>query len=146
MANTKNHPFFFFKVISIQVAINTHIHPFLLWKKKTKKSYLPPFLTQTVTQGLEATDREQPMYPPVAYREHPILDFGAPRFMFYVYGFDLSDRIWLVSLVMTLVVVCLFGCVFSTILAGHDLTYPFVCIVCLSVTWCPFNFKGLSVF
>ena len=36
--------------------------------------------------------------------------------MFYVYGFDLSDRIWLVSIVMVLVVAWLFGCVFTTIL------------------------------
>ncbi len=33
------------------------------------------------------------------YRKHPIRDFDAPRYMFYVYGFDLSDRIWLVSIV-----------------------------------------------
>ena len=38
--------------------------------------------------------------------------------MFYVYSFDLSDRIWLVSIVMVLVVACLLGCVFLTILSG----------------------------
>ncbi len=58
------------------------------------------------------------IYPPVAYRKLPIRDFDAPRFMFYVvYGFDLSDRIWLVCIVMILVVASLFGCVFSTIIA-----------------------------
>jgi hypothetical protein len=36
--------------------------------------------------------------------------------MFYVYGFDLSHRLWLVSIVKSSIVVCLFGCVFSTIL------------------------------
>jgi hypothetical protein len=41
---------------------------------------------------------------------------GDPRLVFYVYGFDLSDRIWLVSVVMVLVVVSF-------------LTYLFVCIV-----------------
>jgi hypothetical protein len=34
------------------------------------------------------------------------------------YGFDLSDRIWGVSIVMTLVVDCLLGCVYPTILTG----------------------------
>jgi hypothetical protein len=58
-------------------------------------------------------------YPPATYRKLPIRDFDTPRFMFYVvYGFDLSDRIWLVCIVMVLVVVSLFGCVFSTILTG----------------------------
>jgi hypothetical protein len=33
------------------------------------------------------------IYPPVAYRKKSIRDFDAPRFMFCVYGFDLSDRI-----------------------------------------------------
>ncbi len=55
------------------------------------------------------------IYPPAAYRKHPIGDFGAPRFMFYVYGFDLSDRIWLVAIVMALVVPCLLGCFFYII-------------------------------
>ena len=58
------------------------------------------------------------IYHPAAYRKHLIRDSGAPRFMLHVYGFDLSDRIWLVSIVMALVVACLLGCVFSTILAG----------------------------
>ncbi len=40
------------------------------------------------------------IYPPVTYRKKPIRDFGDPRFMFCVYGFDLSDRIWLVSIVL----------------------------------------------
>jgi hypothetical protein len=40
------------------------------------------------------------IYPPDAYRKHPIRDFGAPRFMFYVYGFDLFDRVWLVFIVL----------------------------------------------
>ena len=44
------------------------------------------------------------IYPPVGYRKHPIRDYGVPRFMFYVYGFELSDRICLVSIVMSLVV------------------------------------------
>jgi hypothetical protein len=39
------------------------------------------------------------IYPPAAYRKNPIRDFGAPKFMFCVYGFDLSFRIWLVSIV-----------------------------------------------
>jgi hypothetical protein len=38
--------------------------------------------------------------------------------MLYVYGFVLSDRIWLASLVMVLVVACSLGCVFLTILTG----------------------------
>jgi hypothetical protein len=58
------------------------------------------------------------IYLPAAYRKHPIRDFGAPRFILYVYGFDLSGRIWLVSIVMVLVVASLVGCVFSKILAG----------------------------
>ena len=40
-----------------------------------------------------------------------------PWFMFYVYGFDLVGKIWLVSIVVVLVVACLFGCVVSMILA-----------------------------
>jgi hypothetical protein len=56
--------------------------------------------------------------PPVVYRKHPIWDFGDPRFMFYVYGFDLSDRICLVSIVMFFVAASYLGCVFSTILDG----------------------------
>jgi hypothetical protein len=31
------------------------------------------------------------IYPPAACRKHPIRDFGAPRFMFYVYGFVRQD-------------------------------------------------------
>ena len=34
--------------------------------------------------------------------------------LLYVYGFDLSDRISLVYIVMFLVVACLFGCAFLT--------------------------------
>jgi hypothetical protein len=46
--------------------------------------------------------------------------------MFYVYGFDLSDRIWQVLVVMTSVVAYLFGCVFSTILGGPPYIIPFL--------------------
>ena len=56
--------------------------------------------------------------------------------------FDLSERIWLVSIVMTLVVSYLFGCVFSTI-RDFPLTCLFVCIICLCGTWCAFIFKKL---
>ncbi len=39
------------------------------------------------------------IYPPVAYRKHLIRDSTSPRFIRYVYGFDLlSDRICLVSI------------------------------------------------
>jgi hypothetical protein len=44
--------------------------------------------------------------------------------MFYVYGFDLSDRIGIVCIVMVLVVDFLFGCVSSTIIVG-PLYIPF---------------------
>ena len=40
------------------------------------------------------------IYPPAVYRKRPIRDFGAPMFMFYVYGVELSDRIWHVCIVM----------------------------------------------
>jgi hypothetical protein len=56
------------------------------------------------------------IYPSVVFRKHLIRDSGDLRFMFNVYGFDLLERIWIVSIVMTLVVVCLFGCICSTIL------------------------------
>ena len=56
------------------------------------------------------------IYPPSTYRKHLIRDSDAPWFMFYVYGFDLLGKIWLVSIVVALVVAYLFGCVVSTIL------------------------------
>jgi hypothetical protein len=62
------------------------------------------------------------MYPPVSYRRHLLRNSGAPWFMFYAYGFDLSDRIWFVSLVMTLIVTC----VFTTILVVTPLRIRFV--------------------
>ena len=52
------------------------------------------------------------MNPPAAYRKHLLSDSGAPWFMFYSYGFDLSDRIWFVSVVMVLMVVDWFWGVF----------------------------------
>jgi hypothetical protein len=70
------------------------------------------------------------IYPPDGYRNHHIRDFGDPRFMFYVvYGFDLSDRIWHVCIVMTLVVSSLFGWVFSTIIT--DPSYIPFCLYLL---------------
>jgi hypothetical protein len=42
-------------------------------------------------------NRDHPHLPQTTYRKHSIMDFEVPRFMFYVHGFDLSDRIWLVS-------------------------------------------------
>jgi hypothetical protein len=49
---------------------------------------------------------------------HPlVLQIVSQDNMFQDYGFDMSDRIRLVSIGMALVVTCLFGCVFSTILA-----------------------------
>ena len=40
------------------------------------------------------------IYFPTTYRKHPISHFDDPRFKFYVYDFDLSDRMWFVSLVL----------------------------------------------
>jgi hypothetical protein len=45
-----------------------------------------------------------------------VRDSHSPWFMFYTYGFDLSDSTWLVYIVMTLIVCGLFGCVFTPIL------------------------------
>jgi hypothetical protein len=44
------------------------------------------------------------MNPPAAYRKHLLSDSGTPWFMFYTHGFDLSHRIWFVSVVMVLMV------------------------------------------
>ena len=44
----------------------------------------------------------------------PLRDSRVP--WFYTYGFDLSDRSCRVSIVLVLIVVCLYGCVFTTIL------------------------------
>ncbi len=73
--------------------------------------HIHPFLPQTVSQ-------DHTHLPPDTYRRHPIRDFDTPRFILCVYGFELSDRIWLVSIVMTLVVDCLLRCAFSTIFTG----------------------------
>ena len=54
-------------------------------------------------------------YLPPRHSKHLIRDSGDPWFMFYVYGFDLLDKIWLVSIVVDLVVACLLGCVVSTL-------------------------------
>jgi len=42
-------------------------------------------------------------------------DSDDPRFMWYVYRFDWLENLCLVSMVVVLVVPCLFGCVVSTI-------------------------------
>ena len=47
--------------------------------------------------------------------------------MFYVYGFDLLDKIWVVSIVVVLVVVCLFGCV--VILLSSPRVFPLCVLV-----------------
>jgi hypothetical protein len=39
------------------------------------------------------------IYSPDTYSKHPVRDFGSPKFMIYVYGFELSGRIWLVCIV-----------------------------------------------
>jgi hypothetical protein len=53
---------------------------------------------------------------PQSHTENTSRDSDDPWFMIYDYGFDLSDRIRIVSTVMVLIVVYLFGCVFETIL------------------------------
>jgi hypothetical protein len=55
------------------------------------------------------------LLPPHEYR-CVVRDSHGPWFMFYVYGFDLSDRIGLGYIVMSLIVDSLFGCVFTVIL------------------------------
>jgi len=65
----------------LNIPTTRHIHPFL------PQTDLKPCLKVTL------------IYPPAAYRKNPIRDFGAPKFMFCVYRFDLSFRIWLVSIV-----------------------------------------------
>ena len=55
---------------------------------------------------------------PYTYRKHLIKDSGAQWLMFYSFGLDLLDRIWLVSKVVALVVAFFLGCVGSTIFAA----------------------------
>jgi hypothetical protein len=48
---------------------------------------------------------------------HTVVRDSHVTWFMFDYGFDLSDRIWLVYIVMTLIVPCLFGCAFTVILA-----------------------------
>jgi hypothetical protein len=78
------------------------------------------------------------MFPPVVYRKHLIRDSDTVWFMFYVYRFELSDRIWLVSILWhsdgfdsyLFILVCFFN-------DSHCVTWHtfFVCIIYLSDTW-----------
>ena len=72
------------------------------------------------------------------------------RFLFVVYEFELIVMVCLVSLVLVSVVLCFSGCVSSPILVVqpsmsvcmyHLYIYLFVCIICLTGTWCAFIFK-----
>ncbi len=90
-----------------------HGSPLLLFNRSTSQRPVT-FIHFLIKPGLKVSR----IYPPASYRKHPDRHFGTPTFMFYVYGFDLSDKIWFVSIVMALVVTCLLGCVFSTILTG----------------------------
>ena len=72
----------------------------------------------SITSFLKSCLKVTRIYPTTSYRKRLIKDSDTPRLMFYVYGFDVSDRICLVSIVMTLVVDCLLGCVYPTILTG----------------------------
>ena len=53
---------------------------------------------------------------PTEIRNQTIRDSGAPRFRFVVYRLQLLVGVWFVSLVLTLVVACLFGRVSSPFL------------------------------
>ena len=56
-------------------------------------------------------------YFPAVIKNHLIRASGAPRFTFDVYGLELLVSVWFVPIVLTLIVVCLFGCFSSPILA-----------------------------
>ena len=48
-------------------------------------------MTRNVHPFLKPCLKISRIYPPAACRKRPIRDFGAPRFMFYVYGFVRQD-------------------------------------------------------
>ena len=74
-----------------------------------------PFVLRSCLQG-------KVILPVVSYKKHLIKDSGAQWLMFYSFGLDLLDRIWMVSKVVSLVVAFFITCVGSTFCARSCLS------------------------